>query len=275
MIILFKHIFLLLGYASLCFTIVWWNMNTDFAVYIGMVSTYSLLRMVPKINQIYVYNIVERTIPKTSYILRVVFHYCLYKDSRTSAFSSVVAILSISILKDLIFLVGHAERRIAKIEQLLYEDGCKKRIVHLHSNIYTDDQLTRFHQHCFDTNRLYLDTVSASAENAALAINNYRNIRKNRNKPREFTSEEDKLFYTASSNAFVFVSNRYAFYIVPLFLILWCTAMVNISMNYRLVYNTLLIGADLCTMPFGKKVNDVTIDMAYFMATVMTLVYPF
>lgn len=242
-------------------------------VYIGICIPYYLLLLHPHIHQLYIYNIVERTIPKTSYFVRAAFHYCLYIDSIQSAFASVVALIVICILKDISFLINHAEQRLAKIEQIIYESGHNKRIVHLHCNVYSDDQLTRFHKHCFDTNRIYLDDISTTAEETSLAINNYRQVRKEKRAPRKFNSEYDRQYWLASSNKYMFISNRNTFYLLPLFTIIWCIIMADFTFDNRMIINNSLFVIDLCTFAFDNKTNDLSIGISYVIATILGLFF--
>ena len=275
MIILFKHISLLIGYSVLCWHIIHGKTQTDMSIYVGTASVYYFLLLYPKLHQVYIYNIVERVIPKTSYLIRAVFHYCLFKDDLIRAFPSVITLIVIVLLKDIMFLIKHAETRLAKIEEILYEGGYSKRIVHLHSNVYTDDQLTRFHKHCFDTNRLYLDTITPVAEDTSLAIHNYRQIRKDNKSPRGFNEENDRLFYEASSNKYIFISQRWSFIVLPICTIIWCICMTDLTLGYRMYVNSILFVIDLCTLVIGtpKTLNDLSIGISYFMATVFVVVF--
>ena len=85
MIILMKHLLLVLGYIIIYSIASHNQISTPFYYYIGISIVYYLLLLVPKIHQIYIYNIVERIIPKSSYIPRVAFHYCLFSNSISSS----------------------------------------------------------------------------------------------------------------------------------------------------------------------------------------------
>ncbi len=48
-------------------------------------------------------------------------------------------------VKDVIFsLIKHAEKRIAKIEMSMFDEGLGQRIAHLHLNVFKDDIENRF-----------------------------------------------------------------------------------------------------------------------------------
>lgn len=247
--------------------IVYSDMNSKYRVFCIGTTLYYMLVLVPKIHQIYVYNIVERMIPKWTYVYRIFFHYILYNERLTSAFPSVLSVSVIMILKDIHFLIKHAENRLAKIEKILYEDGYKKRIVHLHNQIITEDMYSRFHQHCFDTNRLYLEDLTPSTTDKTLAINNYRTIRKNGNKPKPF-QDDDEIFYKASSNKYIFISQRYSFYLFPIIVILWLMTMTDTTMTPKMWINHGILTADLLSMLGGTKFNDITIDFCYLVSII-------
>ena len=101
-----------------------------------MYTLYYMVLLVPKIHQYYVFNIVERTIPKWTYLIRAAFHYTLFYPTLTKSFPSVVSICIIMMWKDVIFLIKHAEKRIAKIEMSMFDEGLGQRIAHLHLNVF-------------------------------------------------------------------------------------------------------------------------------------------
>lgn len=252
----------------LCLLIIVYNdIDSQYRLFCIGTTLYYMFVLIPKIHQIYVYNIVERMIPKWSYVYRMFFHYLLYRKRLTSAFPSVLSVTMIMILKDIHFLITHAENRLAKIEKILYEDGYKKRIVHLHNKIIAEDMYSRFHQHCFDTNRLYLEDLTPSTTDKTLAINNYRTIRKNGNKPKPF-QDDDEIFYKASSNKYIFVSQRYSFYIVPILVVTWLMSMTDMSRSNIMWINHGILAVDLLSMFGGTKFNDITIDFSYLFSII-------
>ena len=50
------------------------------------------------------------------------FHYFLFQHDILRAFPATVTIALICLWKDIIFLINHAEKRLAKIEKAMYED---------------------------------------------------------------------------------------------------------------------------------------------------------
>ena len=232
-----------------------------------ILAAYHLIMFLPQVYQVHIYNLMERKIPQWTYIYRFSFHYLLYYKQITRAFPSVLCILLIAILKDIVFLIGHAERRIATLDRILYEDKYDKRVVHLHNNVIVEDSNNRFHQHCFDTNRLYLENTTASTQQQTLALNNYRTIRKKQKQPKKF-QDDDEAYYRAASNKYIFISQRGTFFILPVLLIVWCACMTDISGSREAYVLHTLISVDLFTMYFGNKVNDIAIDTSYAIAMV-------
>ena len=266
MIILTKHVFIWVSY----FFILGYTYNNDMVMFpfIIMSIIYYSIMLIPYVHKIYIYNLMERSIPKWTYLIRAAFHYLLFKNDIMSAFPSVLIVCILSILKDIIFLIEHAETRLAKIDKILYEDPDfnKKRISHLHLNVFADDINNRFHKHCFNTNRLYVECdITPYAADTALAINNYRILRKDKKRPREFT-EGDEVAYIASENHKIFISGRDYFYVLPSALLMWMVTMLP-KQGYQTVIIGVITSIDLFTIHFGNKINDIAIDLSYIGAT--------
>ncbi len=225
-------------------------------------TLYYVILMAPKIHHIYVYNIVERFIPRWTYFVRAAFHYTLFYPTLTKSFPSVLCVLMIMLWKDIIFLITHAERRLAKIEMSMYDEEMTHRIAHLHLNVFSDDMENRFHKHCFNTNRLYLLENTENAMDTQLAIHNYRKLRTERKKPREFTGN-DKVYYEASSNHKIFISHRYIFMAYPLIILVWLACMTDLSFTETMYMHHGILLADVLSKWFGNKINDIVIDLSY------------
>lgn len=271
MIILCKHLVLFLTYTVTALFMIHYDKMSTIGPYIVFAAFYFGIMLIPKIHQIYVYNLVERMIPKWSYLLRATFHYCLYRENITHAFPAVLTILIIVMWKDIIFIINHGESRLAKIEKLLYDDGYDKRIVHLHKHVYNGDMITRFHDHCFDTNRLYLDVISPTAAETMLAIDNYRKIIKDGNKPREF-KDNDEVYYKAAFNQNIFISQRWSFIALPIVVIGWTLAMTDTTGETKMYINHGIVLIDLLTTSLSVKMNDIVIDSLYLLSSLRVLV---
>ena len=116
-------------------------------------------------------------------------------------------------------------------------------------------------------NRLYLDSACTPyTTDMACAINNYRIIRKEKKTPKEFTGD-DETAWRASSNKHIFISGRYEFYCLPLIMIVYLMAMTSNGDIYLVYMNHSLVCADLISTYFGRKINDITIDLSYVTAT--------
>ena len=266
MYILIKNVIICISYLLLLGYVYIGNFTLGYMDRILILFTlYYVLLMIPKIHHIYIYNLVERMIPKWTYFIRAVFHYTLFYPELTKSFPSVISIVLIMIWKDIIFLINHAERRITKIETSLYEEELGYRIAHLHLNLFTDDTCNRFHKHCFDTNRIHLIENTHASNESLLSIHNYRKLRREKKIPRQFTGD-DKIHYEASNNKTIFISQRWSFLCTPLLTIIWMFAMTDLSGSFVMYINHLLILFDIATSYFGNKVNDICIDVSYLVA---------
>lgn len=231
-----------------------------------MYTLYYVLLMVPKIHQFYVFNIVERVIPKWTYLLRAGFHYTLFYPTLTKSFPSVISICIIMMWKDIVFLITHAEKRLAKIEMSMFDEEMGHRIAHLHLNVFKDDIQNRFHKHCFDTNRIYMIENTGLSNETNLAIYNYRKLRLDGKSPRTFTTEDDSIYYDASNNQRIFISNRNHFIIIPLLIICWLMIMTEHTLTMYMYINHGIILLDIISQRYGNKINDIVIDSAYFVS---------
>lgn len=273
MIVIAKHGLMTLIYIVICITLI----NNAFCNKIDrmiifpfvMMAYYAVMSYVP-LSKIYWYNLKERTIPKWTYLWRLIFHYLLYTSNPLKAYSSCVTVLFIMLYKDIVFLIIHAENRLAKIDKTMYQEIPNKRIAHLHRRLYKEDIDNRFHDHCFDTNKIYLVDSLMTGDRVSLGLANYRDLRIKGKKPKKFNTDEEKDIYDASSNKRIFISQRKIFMVVPLVIILWCLLMTDMEWGLLLYINHSLIAIDLLTFYFNNTVNDITIDISY---TVGFLVY--
>lgn len=240
------------------------------SVFASLGGMYYSILVFPRLNQLYEYNVVERTVPKCSYVLRGAFHYLLFYNLPYASFPAVLSVGMIMLFKDILFLILHAERRLGKIDELLYADGYPKRIVHLYRDVFAEDIQNRFHHHCFDGNRLYLENFTMDSRETALAVYNYRCIRREKKSPRQLTADES-VAYAASSNRTLFISQRLAFLVPPLLLLALCMTMTRSSTWLDVYINHFVLAVDVLSLYFGSKANDVVVDISYFLGTVVML----
>lgn len=233
-----------------------------------MCTLYYMVLIVPKIHQYYVFSIVERVIPKWTYLLRAAFHYTLFYPTLTKSFPSVVSICILMMWKDIVFLITHAEKRLAKIEMSMFDEEIGQRVAHLHLNVFKDDINNRFHKHCFDTNRIYMIENTELSNETNLAIYNYRKLRLDGKTPRNFT-EDDSIHYDASNNQRIFISNRKQFIIIPLLIICWLMIMTDRTLAITMYINHGIILLDIISQRYGNKVNDIVIGSTYFVSMVV------
>ena len=145
------------------------------------------------------------------------------------------------------------------------------RIAHLHLNVFEEDMDNRFHESCFNTNRLYLLETTNTSRETQLGIINYREIRKNKKKPREMT-EREKVLYNASSNETMFLSDRNYFIFYPLgilFFLLLCTLVGSYSILTLYLYVSLVCGDVVTYMTMDPRYHDVYVDVHYAVASLV------
>jgi len=253
MIVLVKHVVLFCSYSVLFISDLLYHEKKN--NFLPIASLYYLIMLLPPVHMIYVYSLVERSIPKFVYLLQCSFHI-IYLRSIERTFAGVISILSILLLKDIIFLIKHAETRLAKIDAALYDERLGKRIAHLYKNVFYDDRQNRFHRHCFDTNKLYLVDETHTSREESLAIHNYRMLRIEGKKPRTF-GPNDRMFYIASKNRSIFISHRVTYFLVPLFMSIWTSSLTRSYIHHLLVF------VDLCGILCGKLINDSCTDFVY------------
>lgn len=266
MIVIAKNVLLAMLYMVICITL----LNNSFCKSIDkmilfpfvMLTYYVVMAYVP-LSKIYWYNLKERTIPKWTYVWRIGFHYLLYTSNLVKAYSSCVTLLFIMLYKDIVFLIRHAETRLSKIDKSIFQEMPNKRIAHLHRQLYKEDIDNRFHDHCFDTNKIYLVDTLLTSDNISQGLANYRDLRIKGQKPKKFNTDEEREIYDASSNKRIFISQREIFMVVPLVIILWCLFMTDIEIGVRLYVNHGLILVDLVSFYFKNTVNDIVIDVSY------------
>mgnify|MGYP001178368143 CR=1 FL=1 len=263
MYLFIKHISLFVIYTSiLCYTFLYSIPGKLVHQVVMLYILYYGVLIIPFVHKIYVYNVIERTIPKWSYIIRASVHYMFFSPILTKCFPSVLSVFIIMLWKDIYFLICHAEQRIAKIETALYEQNILHRVAHLHLNVFEDDMKNRFHKHCFDTNRLYLIDHTDKSREEMLGIYNYRNVRSEKKTPRKFYGK-DETYYKASNNSRIFISKRYYFTVPPLCLLVWLMAMTDTSTSLIMYINHVVLLVDILSYYLGPITNDILVDVSY------------
>ena len=272
MFILVKNLFLVISYLCLLGYMFIHSITITYLdrLILVYICYYSIL-LIPRIHQIYVYNIVERIIPKWTYLIRALFHYVLFYPTLTKAFPAVLSVFILMWWKDIYFLITHAEKRLAKIEMSMFDEECPQRIAHLHLNVFADDMGNRFHKHCFNTNRIYLIENTQQSSDSLLSIHNYRSLRMEGKPPRAFTGD-DKLYYKASNNKRIFISHREYFILTPLLILVWLMAMTDVTASKNMYINHGILLADVLSKWFGNKINDFIIGIVYLSGTVAILI---
>jgi len=192
----------------------------------------------------------------------------LFSSNQLDWFPAVLSVLIIMLWKDVSFLIRHAENRLAKIDTAIYEAKIGMRLSHMYLNVFMDDVNNRFHEHCFDTNKIYFEQDSLTSDKMGLAIYNYRMMRSEKRRPKRLTSDES-IAYAASSNKSMFVSQRWAFLASPLAILALTVIMSTSRWDTTVCINHLLIIGDVATFQLSAKANDIFIDIAYAIMTII------
>jgi len=182
-------------------------------------------------------------------------------------------LLYMFLYKELYFLIHFAEARLAKIEDSIEEKMPQYRIAHLHLNVFPDDMNNRFHESCFNTNRLYLLETSTSSRETQLGISNYREIRKKNKKPREMTDRE-KILYKAAGNTEILISERLYFILYPIavliVLLIFTIAATYVENSGLALLTFQLIITDILSYTLTPPVyHDLIVDLNYAVSSVI------
>lgn len=227
-----------------------------------LMMIYYLIMLFPRVHSSYVYHVVERKGVRWKVVWRLYFHFSLYYCT-DSLFATLATILYFALYKELNFLIHFAEHRLAKIDEAIFEKLPGFRIAHLHLNIFHDDVVNRFHENCFNTNRLYVLESTAASKSTQLGISNYREIRRRKQQPRSMNDDELRL-YEASSNKLIFIDNRNYCIYTPVAILFVFVIFTDISNTLKSYVNLLLILTDVLTFIFwSSDKNDIMCDLTY------------
>lgn len=265
MIIYAKNVFFFLFYSVVCSLIL-----TNYISYVKgfyfsffpIMMLYYLCMMYPKIHVIYIYYVLERTVVWWKVLWQIYYHWSLTYSSLC-----VVTIIYMMTIKEIIFLINFAEKRLAKIEISMEEKIPQYRIAHLHLNVFNDDITNRFHRSCFNTNRLYILESTVDSKKTQLGITNYRTIRRKNKQPRDM-NEEEEIWYKAASNEYLLLEHRNFYIRLPiatLSIILLFTVDIY---SPAIMIHILLIITDILTYCFTPPiVHEVLVDVSYALAS--------
>jgi len=209
---------------------------------------------------IYEYFIKEKGYPRWKQLWQLLFHVSINPDS-------VFVLFYLFLAKEIPFLIRFAEARLAKIEDSLEEKAPGYRIAHLHLNVFQEDMDNRFHASCFDTNRLYLLETNNISRETQLGISNYRDIRKNKRKPRTMT-EADKIMYKASSNETLFLMYRNYFMYYPVVILIGLLGL-TIHTKFSIVSSSLILIDILSYYFMRSQHHDLVVDLSYALVGVV------
>lgn len=267
MIIYVKNSILFLYYAILCFLMLTKHLvfvKSVFFYFFPIMMIYYMCMLHPRIHMMYVYYVMEKKYVRWKQLWQFFFHFAMYLHCENMAVS-LAALLYMFLYKEVYFLIHFAESRLGKIEESIYEKVPAYRIAHLHLNVFQDDKDNRFHESCFNANRLYLLETTSASRKTQLGISNYREIRRKGKKPREMT-EEEQTMYIASSNETLFLENRQYFIFHPVFVLglLLLFTMIGSTSTMITYINLSLVMCDLLSFMFMQsQYHDASVDVNY------------
>lgn len=201
-----------------------------------LLGFFFILSLIPKIHLNTVYYITERKHPPWNIVIKYLIHVCIY-ENYVQKINLLFMWFILYLWNDILFLTEHAEKRLMKIDDILYDNN--QRIAHLYYDLYTDDTVNRFHFNLFNTNRLYLFDRTDYSRPTSLAISNYRKMLRENTKPRKLKDNEKKWYYSAQGKN-IFISDRKFVTLFPAFIILVLTGYIDFSGGFRM-YLTFLI----------------------------------
>lgn len=267
MLIYVKNSLLFLYYGMLCFLMLTNHLlfvKTTFFYFFPIMMLYYTVMLHSKVYMIYLYYVMEKRFVRWKQLWQLFFHISLFLQTDV-LYISLAVLVYVFLYKELYFIVHFAEERLAKIEESIDEKMPQFRIAHLHLNVFQEDMENRFHESCFNSNRLYLLESTTSSRETQLGISNYRDIRKSKNKPREMNDKE-KIMYKAASNRTLFVSERNYFIFYPIaivFFLLLFTLVGSSSMLRSYIFVSLIVGDISSYMVMDPQYHDVYVDVHY------------
>lgn len=262
MFIYAKNIALFVYYTSVCFFMLTDRLFFSRSIlfyFFPFMMVYYLTCMSSYFHMIYLYFVMEKGYARWKQLWQLLFHIAIYP-------TGIGTLAMLFVVKEIPFLIKHAEARLASIEDSLEEKVPSYRIAHLHHKVFEEDIDNRFHTSCFDTNRLYLlETTNVSRE-TQLGISNYREIRKKRKKPRSMT-DSDVVMYKASNNKQMFLLGRNYYIYYPVFFLLG--VLIGEPISISSLISSLLIWIDLMSYYFMQpQYHDLMVDLSYAVASV-------
>lgn len=262
-----KNSLLFLYYGMLCFLMLTNHLlfvKTTFFYFFPVMMLYYIIMLHSKVHMMYMYYVMEKRFTRWKQLWQFFFHMALFLQTDV-LYISLAGLLYMFLYKELYFLLHFAEARLAKIEESIDEKMPQFRIAHLHLNVFKEDMDNRFHESCFNSNRLYLLETTTDSRETQLGISNYRDIRRKKNKPREMNDRE-KIMYNAASNRTMFVSDRNYFLFYPIaiiFFLLLFTVVGSNSMLHSYIFVSLIVGDVGTYMSMDPRYHDVYVDVHY------------
>lgn len=188
--------------------------------------------LIPPLHRTVVYYLMEFKIPPWTILLKCIVHISLFHNFHQKV-NIMFLWMIVYVWNDLIFVLRHAEKRLSKIDELLYSHNM--RIAHLYINTYSEDTINRFHTHLFDTNRLYWFDKTDVSRKVSLGIHNYRKLLID-----STPTDADPILLKGAKGHSIFLRNRMFIYMPALFILIYA-GFIDFRWHYLTVINMIIV----------------------------------
>jgi len=221
--------------------------------------------LIPALHRSIIYYLLEFKIPPWTIVMKCFVHMSLFSNFHQKVNIMFIWML-IYVWNDLLYVVRHAEKRLSKIDSLLYEHNM--RISHLYIDTYSDDITNRFHTHLFDTNRMYWFDKTEESNKTSLGIHNYRNIVE--------PTQPDNTMLNAAKGYTIFIRNRYIICLPALFVFVY-SGFIDFRWNYLTLLNMLILCTELLVLVLNTRqfyiTSNILLVLCIFLANQVETVY--
>ena len=224
--------------------------------------------LIPPLHRTIVYYIVEFKLPPWFIVLKCIVHVSLF-DNYHQKINIMFLWMIVYTWNDLLFVVRHAENRISKINDLLYNHDM--RIAHLYINTYTEDKVNRFHNHLFDTNSLYWFDKTSQSNKVSLGIQNYRKILVDSS-----PIHTDPTLLKAAKGHSIFLRNKVFIYMPAVFIFMYA-GFIDFRWHYLTVLNMIIVYFECMQLLLTTKqfyiYSNIVLFVCVFLANYQRSVY--
>lgn len=216
-----------------------------------LLGFFYMISLIPIIHVNTIYYITERKHPPWNFIIKYLIHVSIY-ENYVQKINLFFMWIILYMWNDIIFLIEHAENRLMKIDDILYDNN--QRIAHLYYNLYTDDTINRFHHNLFNTNRLYLFDRTDYSRPVSLGVYNYRKMIKDNKNPIKLEPHEKEWYYAAQGKN-IFISDRKFVIFIPTIAILILSGYVDFTGGFRMYLSFIIFFSEIIGKLILSKKN--------------------